>query len=141
MRIERMCARVSSARALGAAQLSAHRFVFNKRGRDGSAKANLVRDADARVWGVVYEIAAHHLEVLDGYEGGYERRRLEVRMPDRTVESHVYLSQRLIDDPRPFDWYREHVLVGAAQHGLPEPYRSFLEAFPWKPGVPDDASR
>lgn len=129
MHPERMRARVPEATARGRARLEGHRLVFDKRGRDGSAKANLVPETGGAVWGVVWEMATAELALLDPHEGGYERVRLTAEADDGScLEVDVYVSERRTDDPRPFDWYLEHVLRGARAHGLPEEYVAGIEA-------------
>jgi cation transport regulator ChaC len=137
---ERMLARVPGAVSRGRARLAGHRLVFNKRGRDGSAKANLAAEADAEVWGVVWEIAVADLAVLDPHEGGYARSRARVEASDGArVEVELYVSDRLIEDPVPYDWYLEHVLRGARAHGLPGEYVARLEAVASRPDTDGDA--
>ena len=130
----RMRERVPSARKEAIAFLEHHRLACNKRGRDGSAKANLVRAPGDRVWGVLYRLEKAQLAVLDRFESGYERVEVEVRTADG--EAHratTYRSDRITSDPTPFAWYREMILEGAREHGLPEDYLAILEALPSRP--------
>jgi len=130
MHPERMLARVPAALPRGRARLAGHRLVFNKCGRDGSAKANLAADPDpeAGVWGVVWELAAEALAQLDPYEGGYARVGVSVVAEDGArFEAEAYVSERLTDDPVPYDWYLNHVLRGARAHELPAEYVAWLE--------------
>jgi gamma-glutamylcyclotransferase (GGCT)/AIG2-like uncharacterized protein YtfP len=130
----RMRQRVPSARREAVAFLDHHRLVCNKRGRDGSAKANLVRAEGQRVWGVLYRIERAHLALLDGFETGYQRVEVEVCTAAGGVHrASTYRSDRITRDPIPFDWYRGMILEGAREHGLPEEYLSVLEALPSKP--------
>jgi hypothetical protein len=139
--VYRMLARVPGAVSRGRARLAGHRLVFNKRGRDGSAKANLAAEADAEVWGVVWEIDVTDLSVLDPHEGGYERARVRVEASDGTrVEVEVYVSERLTEDLVPYDWYLEHVLRGARAHDLPEDYVARIEAVISRPHDRDGES-
>jgi gamma-glutamylcyclotransferase len=135
MHAERMRARVPSAVSRGRAWVAGRRLVFNKRGRDGSAKANLSVDPEGGVWGVVWEVEATALAGLDPYEGGYERIRASAETDDGTrLEVEVYVSEQLTDDATPFDWYMDHVLHGARAHGLPAEYLAWLEAWPRRRG-------
>jgi gamma-glutamylcyclotransferase (GGCT)/AIG2-like uncharacterized protein YtfP len=130
----RMRQRVPSARREAVASLEHHRMVCNKRGRDGSAKANLVRAAGHRVWGVLYRIEQAQLALLDRFETGYERVHVEVLTTAGDAHrAATYRSDRITDDPTPFDWYRAMILEGAREHGLPQDYLSVLEALPTKP--------
>ena len=139
MHAERMRSRIPGAVSRGRARLAGQRLVFNKRGRDGSAKANLVADPDGAVWGVVWEIEPCALAELDPHEAGYRRVPALAEADDGArLEVEVYVSTRWTSDPLPFDWYLEHVLRGARGHGLPEEYVSWLEAHPRRssPGDP-----
>ena len=130
----RMRQRVPSARREAVAFLEHHRLACNKRGRDGSAKANLVRAPGDRVWGVLYRIEKVHLAVLDRFEAGYERVEVEVRTTTGGAHrASTYRSDRITGDPTPFDWYRAMILEGAQEHGLPEEYLAVLEALPTRP--------
>ena len=130
----RMRQRIPSARREAIAFLDHHRLVCNKRGRDGSAKANLVRAAGHRVWGVLYRIEQAQLALIDRFEMGYERVAVEVRTTaGDTHRASTYRSDRITRDPVPFDWYREMILEGAREHGLPEEYLTVREALPARP--------
>jgi gamma-glutamylcyclotransferase (GGCT)/AIG2-like uncharacterized protein YtfP len=130
----RMRQRVPSTRREAVAFLEDHRLVCNKRGRDGSAKANLVRAAGHRVWGVLYRIERVHLAWLDRFETGYERVDVEVRTTAGDARSaSTYRSDQITRDPIPFEWYRGMILEGAREHGLPEEYLKVLEALPTRP--------
>ena len=126
----RMLARVPGARARGAARLAGHRLVLNKRGQDGSAKANLVREAGALVWGVVWELTLDEVAVLDGHEGGYERRPMRLDTDGGPVAGEAYVSERTVADALPFDWYLAHLVRGAREFGFPEDYVAWLEGLP-----------
>jgi len=131
---ERMRERVPSARREAVAFLEDYRLVCNKRGRDGSAKANLVEAAGDRVWGVLYRVEPDHLALLDRFEMGYERIEVEVRTTTGNARcASTYRSDRITDDPVPFDWYRGMILEGAREHGLPDEYLAALEAIPTRP--------
>jgi gamma-glutamylcyclotransferase (GGCT)/AIG2-like uncharacterized protein YtfP len=134
LKSERMRERIPSARREAVGFLDHHRLVCNKRGRDGSAKANLVRAAGHRVWGVLYRIERAHLTRLDGFESGYRRVEVDIRTAaGHAQRAATYRSDRITRDPVPFDWYRGMILEGAREHGLPEDYLSVLEALPSRP--------
>lgn len=130
----RMRTRVPGASLVGRARIEGHRLVINKRGRDGSAKANLEADAEGVVWGVLWELTDGELTELDPHEGGYERRAFEsCDSTGAVIEVEAYVSDRLTDDPVPFDWYLEHMIAGARAGELPEDYVAWLESFPSRP--------
>lgn len=126
----RMRRRVPSARALGAAQLEGFGLRLDKSGSDGSAKANIRREAGARVWGVVYELAIVEWPGLDACEGGYARVEVEVALGAQPVVAHTYVSDLLTPDPTAFAWYKQLMLDGARHHALPEEWIALLEALP-----------
>lgn len=129
----RMHARVFSAELLGPAFLKNMRMSFNKRGKDGSGKANLVESSGDITWGVLYEIDAKDLEKLDRAEGGYERVAVSAWQPDGiVVDAVTYISVTLTDDPRPYKWYKDIVLSGAKKNGFPEDYIANINRFPSK---------
>lgn len=131
LKIERLRRRVSSARALEAAHLPGRRLALNKRGRDGSGKANLVADPDTLVWGVLYEIEAVHWVDLDAFERGYERVCVEVATAaGASVAAQTYEARDLTDQPVAFDWYVRLIVEGAREHGLPADYVALLEDLP-----------
>lgn len=130
----RMAERVRSARPAGIACLDGHRVVCNKLGADGSAKANLEAHDGGRVWGVLYELPEADFAILDRFEGGYERIRLQVTRGDGSSADAVsYQSDRHCEDQVPFDWYLALMVEGARAHGLPESYVAGLEALPSRP--------
>ena len=131
--VARMTGRVASARFVAPARLLEWRLTCDKRGRDGSGKANIVPARDAEVWGALYRIDLEHWEILDGFERGYERMTLQVWTHDRSVEIQTYASQELTDDPTPFDWYKQLLVQGAWEHGLPAHYVERLVALPARP--------
>ncbi len=116
------------------ARLDGHRLAFDKRGADGSGKANLSPDPLGLVWGVVYEIAATGWTALDRFEGGYRRIEVEVERPTGdTLPAQTYVSDRLCSE-LPFAWYLDLVVAGARAHGLPSDWIRLLETFEARPG-------
>ncbi len=108
--------------------------MCDKAGSDGSAKANLRADPRAHVWGALYRLGPGQLEILDRFEGGYERLQVQVQSPRGASHAALtYRSERRTGDPVPFDWYRQLILEGAREHGLPEDWLAWLEALPSRP--------
>jgi gamma-glutamylcyclotransferase (GGCT)/AIG2-like uncharacterized protein YtfP len=134
MNTERLQNRVSSTKPLGRAKLPNKSLVCNKKGKDGSGKANLTDAAEDTVWGVLYEIDSAELDQLDRYENGYVRISLDVMNDqDSLVKAYVYVSSKLTDDARPYDWYKELMIKGAREHQLPAFYIARLEQIESKP--------
>jgi hypothetical protein len=124
----RMQTRVASARSEGVARLSGMRLVLNKRGRDGTAKANLVREPTGCVWGVVWSFPQAEWAELDRAEQGYERIAVRLEVDERPVPAQTYLSNLLTDDPTPLAAYKLCITAGAREHALPPTYITLLES-------------
>ena len=140
--------RAPSAVALGIAWTRGFVVRFHKIGTDGSGKCTLIAtgdDADV-AYGVLYEFADSDVAGLDRAEGvhlgGYARHSIRLRFPGGdTTDTMTYVaSDRHIDAAfLPFDWYRDLVVAGAMEHGLPPPYVRELAR---TPAAPDpDAAR
>jgi len=128
---ERLKARIPDARAVGRGCLSGWRFVCNKTGRDGSAKATVEPDEGSLVWGVIYLIPKASLTQLDAHEGGYARIRADVLGPgQRVINCETYASNRVSTSQLPRLWYKSHLVAGAVEHGLPDPWLTMLRALP-----------
>lgn len=136
----RLRTRAPSATALGTATLALHELRFHKHARDGSAKCDAVptgRTADA-VHGVLYRIAVEDWIPLDRAEGrgaGYERHVVTLdRGPSVRIEAYLaqpgYIALGLL----PYGWYRDLVVAGAREHGLPADY---VERLARQESVPD----
>ncbi|RME71115.1 MAG: gamma-glutamylcyclotransferase [Planctomycetota bacterium] len=125
MDTERLRGRAPGMRPRGRARLVGWRLAFDKRGGDGTAKANIHPAAGALTWGVVYACSEDDLRALDRYEGvsagHYRRERVVVIAEDgRELEAITYVAEPDFVDPtlRPATWYLEAVLRGAREHGL-----------------------
>ena len=135
---ERLRGRVASARAVCAAWLDGHRLTCGKLGRDGTGKATLVKDASARVWGAVYSIAATDWEALDRFEPGYARVALAVMTARReSLLATTYLAPVTAADPVPLASYKQLIVAGAREHGLPAEYIAWLRRLPERLDVSD----
>lgn len=129
----RMRERVASARVVGPGRIADYRLALDKRGSDGSGKANLVAEPGAGVWGVVYAIDAQDWTHLDAHEPGYDRIGVEVRTPLRHLSAWTYRARIRTDDPVAFDWYKRLIVEGAREHGLPPEWLEALVALPERP--------
>lgn len=140
----RLTARCPSARVLGRASLTGYRFGFFKRShRDGSGKASLHPVEGAITQGMVFELDATEIAVLDRFEGaglGYDRSdtamvRLETGEETACV---TYIASDPLEGLRPFDWYLALILAGAAEHGLAANHRAAIADTEFDPD-PDPA--
>jgi gamma-glutamylcyclotransferase (GGCT)/AIG2-like uncharacterized protein YtfP len=129
--LARLRARAPSARVRDAAQLAGFRLTLDKRSVDGTGKVNLLRDANASVWGVVFEIAEAELAALDGFEPGYARIRVPVTLrAGGACEAQAFLSEQREAGLRAAPGYKALILAGAREHGLPADWILRLAALP-----------
>ena len=135
--------RAPSAFACGVAGAPGFVVRFHKVGKDGSGKCTLVAagEAPAVAYGVLYELADSDGARLDRVEGvhtgGYVRCPIQLRYLDGGATRAVtYIAGERHVNPAcvPFDWYRDLVVAGAAEHGLPAPYIDELARIP---AIPD----
>ena len=132
--VARLRERIATSEPKGAARLPGHRLVCNKPGHDGSGKANLVVDPDHHVWGALYLMEPGQLDLLDRFEGGYERTPVRVEgCKGAFHDALTYRSDPGMEEMIPFDWYRGLILDGARQHDLPAAWLARLEALPCRP--------
>ncbi len=118
----RLQARVPQARVVGCARLLDWRLVFDKHGRDGTAKANIRRCPGDEVWGAVYRVAPCYREPLDLAEGlgtEYELRELKVALAGEQTSVYTYVALRLRAGLPLENWYLRHILEGVSHHALP----------------------
>lgn len=111
------------------AALAHYRLIFNMRGDDGQVFAN-IQSPGKGVLGVVYRLSPEALTRLDGYEGGYERRRVCVNTGNgEQLEAFTYIAEppNVVYGRRPAADYLRRIVTGARQHGLPEAYIQEIE--------------
>jgi gamma-glutamylcyclotransferase len=135
----RLAARCASARVVSTALTDGWSVSFTKPGADSSGKAGLVERAGAAHPGVVYEIAALEMPVLDRFEGvghGYTRTdAFPVTLPGgERLDVSTYMPIRHNAALKPFDWYLALCIAGAREHGLDE---ALLRQFASHPNLPD----
>ena len=112
------------------AQLLKHRLCFHKRSSDSSAKCNAFATTASNdsVFGVVYEISSAEKAALDRAEGlgrGYHDECVKVRSSngqDVQVQTYIAGSDAIDERLKPYSWYKDFVMKGAQEHGLPLEY-------------------
>lgn len=143
MSTRRLRQRVPSAEKIDLARLPGYRLAWHKKGGDGSGKCDIVPGSAADVvYGVLYAIDAIHKPRLDRAESlgtGYDQRHIDLWLPDRdeSAAAFTYYALRIDATYLPYDWYRDHVLIGAREHGLPDYYVHLIENIP----TMEDANR
>jgi len=128
MSSKRISERVPSAKFVAVSTLFQHELKFHKIGKDGSAKcdARETNNPDHFVVGVVFDIHVSEKYLLDQKEGlgfGYEEKPvLLVSGTGKTIEATTYYATDINSNLKPYHWYKEHVMRGANEHGLPDTY-------------------
>lgn len=147
MSIKRLRSRARSASKVGIGFLEMHLLKFHKVGRiDGSAKCDACETGvpGHRVHGVVFDIAGRDKPVLAREEGvgcGYAEKVVSIMLNDgTTIEAFTYYATIIDPALRPFDWYAEHVIIGARESELPEDYIQYIESIECDKD-PDDERR
>lgn len=134
MSTRRLRARTPSARVISTARLHQHTLVFHKESIDGSAKCHIeyTQNPDDIVHGVVYQLQLAEKPCLDKVEGlgnGYDEKQVPVIVPSGDeIIACTYYATHINRSLKPYHWYKEHVLRGAREHGLPGHYIENIEA-------------
>ena len=129
MSTARLRARVPSCRPLGIGSLPGHELRFHKRSKDGSGKCNaLAVDGAAGVMGVLFSFDVTDRPGLDRAEGrgaGYDYTEvtvLDFEGGSLNVLTYLAHPDHIDDHLKPYGWYRDLVIEGAREHGLPQDY-------------------
>jgi hypothetical protein len=130
MATARLQKRTPSAEPLGLATLAGHTLRFHKRSKkDGSAKCDAfaTSDEDAAVVGVLFKFdpAERGKLVPPRALAGYDARVVTVINAEgrrRKVLSYFASPAAIDASLKPYSWYKDHVLAGAEEHGLPPDY-------------------
>ncbi|MDM1071300.1 gamma-glutamylcyclotransferase [Empedobacter brevis] len=136
MNLDRLKERVPSANKLLNVFIKGYTIKYNKTSKDGSSKANIIEtgnDSDI-VWGVIFEIDDSEKANLDRAEGlgqGYNESILSFwDLENNPYKAQVYIADEssINEELLPYDWYKEYIVSGAKENGLPEEYIEKLEA-------------
>jgi gamma-glutamylcyclotransferase len=130
MAAKRIRERVDGAEARCRAYLDGWRLVMDKPGRDGSAKVNIVLEPGAGVWGALWELAEAQLLRLDRHERGYARVAVTVFAETGPLAATTYASALRGAAEALAPGYKELIVAGAREHGLPPEWLAWLEALP-----------
>lgn len=133
MSYKRLNTRISHIDSLGMAALYCHDLRFHKASeKDGSGKCDIFQTNNPEhvVLGVLYKIDPMEKPILDRYEGlgyGYEIKQVNVKMKGDLISAFTYYATHIDQELMPLGWYKEHVLRGARENGLPEDYVRKIE--------------
>jgi len=128
MSSKRLKDRVPSACYVTIATLFKHELRFHKKSKDGSSKCDAYETGsdDHRIIGVVFEVSESEKPELDKKEGlrnGYEEKQVNlVTQSGENVEAITYYATNIDKTKKPYDWYKQHVINGAEEFGLPDDY-------------------
>jgi hypothetical protein len=134
MSTARLRKRMPSCMPLGIATLSGHELRFHKRSIDGSGKCNAFASGnDNSVTGVLFSFDPAERAKLDEAEGvgsGYQHAMVTVvndKSHRRKVLTYIATPDYIDDRLRPYSWYKDFVVAGAKEHGLPPEYIASIE--------------
>ena len=129
MSTARLRERMPSCEPLGIATLPGHALRFHKRSKDKSGKCNAFATDDGQsVVGVLFSFDPAERATLDRAEGvgnGYEHATVTVINDEgrrRKVLTYLASPDAIDDTLTPYSWYKDFVLSGCAEHGLPADY-------------------
>ena len=122
--------RVPSAVCQGVARLADFRLTLDKRGADGSGKANLRAAPGEAVFGVVYAIDPDHWGALDRFEPDYMRIAVAIDLAGASVAAQTYRSERTAREAVCFAAYKRLIVEGAREHSLPDDWQRWLATLP-----------
>ena len=130
MLTSRLRKRVPSCEFVTTAKLLRHQLRFHKRSSDRSSKCNAFLtgvDADV-IWGAVFNIPTAEKTTLDEAEGlgsGYNEKMVDLITPaGERLRAITYYADdtAIVEGLFPYTWYKDLVLSGAIEHGLPADY-------------------
>ena len=117
-----------SAKFQAIAKLSEHKLDFNYFSqRWQGAAATVIPHTEDHVWGVLWELDQEHEASLDRQEGVpsvYNRKQVEVECGDgaRVTALTYFLIKPEEQDKRPSGVYKDVIVRGAEEHGIPPYY-------------------
>ena len=124
-----------SAELVGIATNSNHRLSFHKKGRDNSSKCNMFSSETGSdlIYGAIYQLKREHKNQLDEIEGkgfGYLESQITLSYDESEYSCFTYLAQQshVVDDLKPYHWYKKLVILGAQYLEFPNSYISYIEA-------------
>lgn len=125
----RLEARIGSVDPIATVELPGWVLRFEKRGGDGSSKANLhaCPGSGFVAQAAVFALSPDQVSRLDMFEGcgrGYETLTFTIDLQNEQCQAFTYIapSQWITRNLRPFDWYVDLIVSGALHHGFDESY-------------------
>ena len=131
----RLIERVPSAQLMGLATYDNHGLAFHKKSFDGSGKCSIFQSSVEKdlVYGALYKFNPEHKPNLDRIEGkcsGYNDRRIKVKFNRDEISCFTYCAQpsHVVEHLKPYDWYKQLVILGARYLNFPRNYISKIES-------------
>jgi len=132
MNWQQMQRRCPSSRFVCVARLSDYQFGITRHSRlRDCGTANVFPAQGKEVWGIVYDVTASDLAILDSFEDGYRREILPLHAVEdgkAPLRALVYIADIEHNVPRPNAEYRRLMVEGAKHWQLPVFYQTLLEA-------------
>ncbi len=134
MSIARLRERTPSAKRVGTFILTGHELCFHKLANDGSGKCDAYQTNDplSQVHGALFDIDEQEKPALDLAESlglGYDEKWVTVTSESgEQFAAITYYAIKTAPALKPFSWYLNHVVIGAHESQLPEPYLKLIEA-------------
>ena len=135
--------RCPSAVPIGICKIKKHSLKFHKVSHanqngipDISGKGDIVPSESEtdEVYGVLFKILKTEEKKLDKAEGypdyGYDKKEIDVISikGEKYTSVRMYFANDIDPKKKPYHWYKEQVVQGAKEHGLPEDYIKKIKA-------------
>lgn len=131
----RLMERAPSAELVGMAKHYNHKLTFHKKSNDDSSKCNMFNSAAESdvIYGAIYKLNPEDKNKLDRFEGkgyGYIDNQILLKHNGNEYSCFTYLAQQshIVDNLKPYHWYKNLVILGAQYLKFPERYISSIEA-------------
>jgi gamma-glutamylcyclotransferase (GGCT)/AIG2-like uncharacterized protein YtfP len=116
-----MATRCPDAVAVAAGSVTGWELTFRRRSlRWGGHAADLRPHHHGVTWGVVWRVSPAGWRSLDRYEAAYRRETVVVATPGGSLEAVTYLLSVPDEEGLPAAAYKEAMVDGARQHGVPD---------------------
>jgi nitrate/nitrite-specific signal transduction histidine kinase len=129
----RLVARVGAVKKAGTLRLSGYRLLFDTGTKSTSIYANIQKTGNPKdfVEGVVYELSATQIKILDRYEMLYNR--VLENVGKMTLNVYICIdesSKTLSNYKKPTPDYLNLILQGAKENNLTETYEKIYRMIP-----------
>ncbi len=125
MSAHRLKARLPDAKRIGVARLHGYELAFDMLSLDGSGKCTIHPHDERLVYGVVWQLNGEEQEQLHRIEGPrYDVAHVDVVLSEneQLLSAFCYVANTVDKVALPFDWYVQHVHLGAQEADLPKTY-------------------